>query len=93
MSQTKRTTIKSHLTQDYVPVPVPIRSHESMMPIAEQQDIPLIIDVSNDEFNFIVSQQSDSKPEILESSDYNPRLNSFIDETIISLDDPSISNI
>ena len=64
-----------------------------MMPIAEQPIIPLIIDVSNDELNIIVSQKSDSRPAISESSNNKQRLNSFIDETNISLKGLSISDI
>ena len=57
-----------------------------MMPLAEQHTITFIIDVLNDEFNIIVSQKSDSKPEISESPTYTQRLNYSIDETDISLD-------
>ena len=64
MSQFNTTTIKSHSIPDYAPVPMPIRSHEPMKILAEQQTIPLIIDVSNDELSIIVSLHSDSKPAI-----------------------------
>ena len=37
MSQINTTTIKSRLIQDYAQVPMQIRSHEPMMPTAEQQ--------------------------------------------------------
>ena len=93
MSQINTTTIKSHSIQDYAQGPMQIRSHEPMMPTAEQPIIPLIIDVSNDELNIIVSPHNDSKPALSESSNYKQRLNSFIDETTISRDGSNISNI
>ena len=41
MYQSKIITIKSHLIQDYAQVPMLIRSYEPLMPLAEQQIIPL----------------------------------------------------
>ena len=86
LSTKQNTTIKSHSTQEYAPAQMPTRSREPVMPLAEQHTITFIIDVSNDEFNIIVSQKSDSKPEISESPTYTQRLNYSIDETDISLD-------
>ena len=71
---------------------MPIRSHEPLMPLAEQHTIPLIIDVSNDEFNIIVSQKSRLKAGNIWITYFYTKVKLFynIDETDISLDGSNV---
>lgn len=69
-------------------MPKPIRNDEPTPLIAEFQIISTIIGALNDELNCIFLQQSDSKPEISESSNYKQSLDgsSIIDKNVIVLD-------